>query len=391
MIFTRSNCQIQLIAVDVLGFCSILYLGSGLLYGYVLFDEINEFVVCSLLGCLIGWMFFRPRALKNSPQLSVCLKKSTQQILLAVAFFSIALMVLFWFINGADYIFKTKIDRSAAIAKYFYFRIPLYASMILLAVLYSDSSRILKRQKSVIFYLMLFVAFVEMNRELLVMMGLLFIIRHFFLYQRLLVPKGVFGFIYLFLLSIALLLVVKPLLYLIILKQEYDGGFINFGETVNWYRWLIYAEDNNVDLGAVQKNDFWYTINSIFLPYSHYDSASKIWFGDILGNEDVGRTFGYSGVLWLSYYFDGWWIMFPWFFLFFLYSVRWSRNNVIQIIFTVGLTLISFRFFRSEWPLVLKTFLWAILYPSFLIFIFSSLVRGGRRFVKTGNHMDDIT
>lgn len=355
----------------MLGLAALAYMLSGLSYGYYVLDVIYNSAIWSLIGCMIGWCIFHKRAVRNSVLMVSNLKTSVIQRLIFLAFVGISGMLIFFAYFGSSYVLSDKILRSETINDTFFIRIPFYASISCAFILYSDKDCRYRKTRELIFYLILFVSLVEMNRELLLAVGLLFVFKHYQQHRRLLIPSGFFGFIVIILMLVFFLVLLKPLLYLTILGSQYDGGFLNFGETVNWYKWLDYKAVNDVDLSEVQKNDFSYALFSIFLPYSPVDSASAIWFREVLGNSDIGRTYGYSGVLWLSRYLSDTLISLPWIFVFYIYSLRWSRRNTINIIIGLGLCLISFRFFRSEWPLVLKTYIWTFLYPSLLFYTLS--------------------
>lgn len=373
MIFHRENEGLRLIPIDLLGVAAIAYMVSGLLYGYYVLNITHHLAVWSSIGCLIGWCMFRRNALKNSILLVSFLKTSVIQRLILLSLVGISGMVIFFIYFGSNYLLSDKVLRSETINQTFFIRIPFYASILCAFVLFTDKECRYRKTKSLIFYLILIISLLEMNRELLLAVGLLYVFKHYQLYHRLLIPSGFIGLITILVVLIFFLVLIKPILYLTILGTSYDGGFLNFGETINWYKWLDYSAENNIDLTVVQRNDGWYSLFSLILPYSPVESASAIWFREILGNTDIGRTFGYSGVLWLSHYFSGAMICLPWILIFYFYSLRWCQSNIVNIIIGFGLCLISFRFFRSEWPLVLKTYLWTFLYPGLVYYTLSRL------------------
>lgn len=349
------------------------YLGSGILYGIYILDSLYDEALWSFFSCLLGWAIFRPRAIKNAPILKITLATLIKQKLIFLSFAGICSMFLFFAINGLDYFSADKVERSGSIASSFILRPPFYAFIVCLVILYSDTSNSYKKIKSLFFYILLLISVIEMNRELIILSGIIFLIRFNKIYGKLLIPKGITGFVLIMTSTVFVLIFLKPIMYIFLLGIPYDGGFFNYGETVNWYRWLDYSITRDTDIASVQRNDFLYSIYSIFLPYNPVDSASKIWFIEVLGNAEEGRTYGYSGVLWLSYYLTGPSIALGWMFLFFIYSSKFSNNQIIQIIIYIGLLMVTYRFFRSEWPLVLKTILWTFIYPSFIFYYLSRL------------------
>ena len=67
--------------------------------------------------------------------------------------------------------------------------------------------------------------------------------------------------------------------------------------------------------------------------------------------------------------------MMPWLLIFWFYSLSFFRKELIlKVLVTFGLALITYRFFRSEWPLVLKTFLWTFIYPGVVFLLLSRMV-----------------
>ena len=45
-----------------------------------------------------------------------------------------------------------------------------------------------------------------------------------------------------------------------------------------------------------------------------------------------------------------------------------SKNDFLRITFSLILIIICYRFFRSEWPLVIKTMLWVYFYPTLILY-----------------------
>ena len=287
---------------------------------------------------------------------------------------SLLMLIYPLFFNGFFYS-SDKLERASIIQSSFFVRIPFYAALFICFCLYATKDKSHQYGRFILFIVIGFVTLVDMNREFLIAFGLICMVRHFNLHGSNIIPKGFWGFIIIISLALFVLLAAKPLYYLIVLGSVYDGGFANYGEVVNWYRWLDYANLRDIDISIVQRNDLNYSLQALVYPFSSYDSASKIWFNEILGYQDVGRTFGYSGVLWVSYYFKGPLIMVPWLILFWLYSLSYFKNNLaLKVLFMFGLTLITYRFFRSEWPLVLKTFLWTFIYPGVVFLLLSRMV-----------------
>lgn len=373
MLFEKSQNGLKFIYIDMLGIAAFAYLSSGLLYGNFILGVVYPEAVWSSIGCIVGWLIFRSRAKNNGITLNCSLSPATQQKLIFASFSGAIVMLLFFAFSGWNYLLSDKVDRSEHIAEYFFIRIPFYVTMLSVFLLHCETSKRFRVWKSILYYMILMVSIIEMNREFILFACLLTIVRFYYLRGTLLIPRGLTGFIAILVAIVFFLVLLKPLLYMIILGQQYDGGFFNFGETVNWYRWLDFSHRNEVDLSVVQKNDGMYTISSFFIPFSNYESASRVWFRDILENDGYGRTFGYSGVLWVSRYFDHFLIALAWVGLFFIYSCRWSKNNVVSLLIAISLCLVSYRFFRSEWPLVLKTILWTYIYPGIICFLICSL------------------
>lgn len=373
MIINRKNTDIIFLQIDLLGISAIAYLVSGLLYGFFALGYIYDEAVYSFIGCMFGWVLFREKAIRSSHALTLNISAQTELRLLVLIFFSQLIMLGYFFYGGMEYLSSSKVDRYEQVNSLIFLRIPFYASLFCLIILVSEVHKRFVFIKNLLIYMAVFIGVFEMNRELLIIIGLLIVIKLYKHNGRVIIPQGIVGFLIIILSAIFFLVLLKPLLYLVVLGEHYDGGFINFGETVNWYRWLDYAQSRSIDLSQVQKNDFQYSIASFLLPYSPFDSASKIWFRDILGHDYAGMTYGYSGVLWLSHYFKGWTISIPWMSLFYLYSCNFKVQRGLAIILQIGLAVVSYRFFRSEWPLVLKTYLWVFFYPTVIFFIVSRL------------------
>lgn len=376
MILHDSGKQLKFVPIDLLFIASTLYLGGGIYYGFTVLGNVYSEAVYSYLACIIGYLFFRNKAYKNAPiinDLELSAKVKEKLILLAI-FGTLLMLISQLFFDGLFYS-SDKIARSAVISSSFYIRIPFYAALFICFCLYATKDKSHQYGRFILFMVIGFVTLLDMNREFLIAYGIIFLIRHFNLHGWNLIPSGFWGFVIITTGALFVLLAAKPLYYLIMLGSIYDGGFANFGEAVNWYRWLDFANTRDIDLSIVQRNDLYYSLQALVYPFSSVDSASKIWFNEILGYEDVGRTFGYSGVLWLSYYFKGPLIMMPWLLIFWFYSLSFFRKELIlKVLVTFGLALITYRFFRSEWPLVLKTFLWTFIYPGVVFLLLSRMV-----------------
>ena len=80
-------------------------------------------------------------------------------------------------------------------------------------------------------------------------------------------------------------------------------------------------------------------------------------------------TYGYSGLLWTNYYFKNYFLIIPWMILCIVYSKTYFKNNdFLRIAFSLILAILVYRFFRSEWPLVIKTGLWVYFYPTLILY-----------------------
>ena len=87
--------------------------------------------------------------------------------------------------------------------------------------------------------------------------------------------QRVLGIYYNNFLALFVLLAAKPLYYLIVLGSVYDGGFANYGEVVNWYRWLDYANLRDIDISIVQRNDLNYSLQALVYPFPHTTRHQK--------------------------------------------------------------------------------------------------------------------
>ena len=381
MILVRKDLDIIFLPIDLLGIAAVTYLTSGILYGFFGVGYVYSEAVYSIIGCLSGWSLFRPRAIRHSHIFESNISVGTEIRLLVFICIAQLVMLAYFLYGGVDYLTSGKVERYEQGSTLLFLRIPFYASLICLILLVCEGGQRFSGIKNLLIFFAIGISIIEMNRELLIIVALLCAIRLYKNNNRLVIPQGFFGFIVIIFAAIFFLVFLKPLLYLIVLGRQYDGGLINFGEAVNWYRWLDYAATRSVDLSQVQRNDLNYSLASIVLPYSPFESASKLWFRDVLGNDHVGMTYGYSGVLWLSHYFKSWTIMLPWMLLFYLYSFNFKVQGGVGMILQVGLAIVSYRFFRSEWPLVLKTYLWLFVYPSVILFMCSRLRLSGNNII----------
>lgn len=367
MIFAYKNDRgLGIIPLDFLVSTGVLYIVSGALYIYLMGRDIPVEVYFAM-AALATAVAVIPRGVV---WLDCQFSALTERNLLALSFFGIFCYLVFLVIGGWGYLAAEKIERSAHISRFFFLRIPLYVAFVIGTLL--QMSMIHLRARYTLLWLLSLVALVEMNREFIVILSITWAAFLWREYRIKLIPPGLLGGCLLVLGLMFILFLAKPMMYFLVLGEVYDGGLMNFGETVNWARWLLYAEDNNVDITDVQKNDLLYGVYALFLPYSPVTSSSAEWFSNVLMEADLGRTFGYSGLLWLSRWFPGFFIYFPLVALFYLYG-RISGGGVVRAILAIALAMVSFRFWRSEWVLVEKTLLWTYFYPAILCWLVARL------------------
>lgn len=367
MIFAyRNDGVLGVIPMDFLSATALLYLLSGSAYFWALGVDLPVEVLASLSAVFLSMLFFRRGVVWLDCGFSMITCRNIFLLSMVGAFVFLAFLIF----SGKSYFFADKVSRSSHIAEWFFLRIPLYVAYVFSIILQFSPLRFFLR--FLLLALLSLVTLVEMNREFLIVLSIGWAALLWRDFRCKVVPPGLVGGFVVVLGLVFVLILAKPLMYILILGQQYDGGFLNFGETVNWARWFLYAQQNSVDLSSVQSQDLRYGLFAILLPYSPVSSSSAVWFSEVLMESDVGRTFGYSGILWLSHWFPGVFVAAPILILFWLYS-RASGNHPLLVFLGVSLCLVSFRFWRSEWVLVEKTLLWTYFYPVALAWIVARL------------------
>ena len=188
------------------------------------------------------------------------------------------------------------------------------------------------------------------------------------------VPSGILGVVVITFTFIFVAFFFKPLFYFIILGKIYDGGWYNIGELVNWMRHEFYVDSQSIDITSIQRNDIQYLLQAFVLPFATVDSSSAVFFKEILDGDNSGRTYGYSGALWMSNYLPGYEFVSGIIILLTLFVLKFLFNKEIYNLLLIIFCIVGFRLFRSEWPLVLKTLNWNYLYPSILVLLSIKLI-----------------
>ena len=281
----------------------------------------------------------------------------------------------FYLLAPSGYLLMDKVERSPALRELYAVRILFFMSPAVYYVGLMRSnvvrSSLLKTYYATYLVLYGFAALVEINREMLLILGVLVLcwlgrfrqsFPRFFPAQFLLLAAGLVFF-----------LTIKALLYPLFFASSFEGGLLSIGELVNWARWTMHAFRTEVDLSVLHRHDLEYLLNAVVFPVSGFESASAIWFREILSLEGVGQTYGYSGLL--SWYALGGPIgvfAFP-FVLGFIAMALDRSSSAYSAIAGFCFTLVLFRFFRSEYVLVLKTFLWQYFYPALFFYVLSRI------------------
>ncbi len=376
MIFRNDRDALQMNTLDWVALPAFAYLGTGLLYGRYTLSYTSFEATLSLLAIGLFWVLLRHRSfLDLNLEISLQLEKN----LLVSVLVLLGSILLFYIAVGFSYFSLDKIERSPLITDFFFLRVGFWAGAVLLLILLCEKSGRFRSTKLAAVIFSIFVLLVEGNRELLIISGLQVVFYQWTFNRRLIVPQGFPGFLTLAFALFFVTVLFKPLFYIIAVGQAYDGGWFNFGELVNWIRWNHYVDTRGIDAAYIQRFDLQYLAEALVLPFSSFQSSSAVWFVEVLGNEGRGRTFGYSGVLWLSAYFPGWTIVVPWLLICLLFMKLSDAKSLVLILFVFCACAISFRLFRSEWVLVAKTFLWLFFYPGVLTLLASKV-----RLTRTG-------
>jgi hypothetical protein len=220
---------------------------------------------------------------------------------------------------------------------------------------------------------------IELNRELFLILGITYVAYYNFNVRAISVKR-------LFAYSIVIVpffLVFKYVAYWLFFGKAYDGGVISFGELVNWSRWTDIALLNGLDLGSIQADDLGYFLTSLVYPFSNHEISSEVLFTEILGKSGVGQSYGYSGPLWAYGYLGYAGVFLFYFALSATFSALHFGKNLYLDVLALSLMFLTFRFFRQEWVIPIKTLLWVYFYPSVMLLTLSRLTlrdvaNGGR-------------
>jgi hypothetical protein len=395
LIFLDTSSQVRVNATLTLAIMGGLYFLSGLIYSTVAYsnlERISALLALATIGFTVGALLGRPRravAFVDIGSRHVSTRSSmrahrAEVILLMLAFGLLLLACTFYLLVPAGYLSMDKVERAPALRSLYAVRVLFFVSSVAyyLALMTSDVPQNVLMRKLYFLYLTLLgaVTLIEINREMLLVLGILMLCwaGRFRNYYPRFFPRQFVVII----LVVLLFFTLKGLLYPIYFATTYEGGLLSFGEVVNWVRWTAYAFDHEVDIGELHRNDWRYLVNALVFPASAYESASAIWFREILQIDAVGQTYGYSGVL--SWYSVGGWIgvfVLP-AILGFICAKLDASTHPIAALAAFCLVAVSFRFFRSEYVLVFKTYLWQFFYPGVLLFYLSRLrirlrTRGG--------------
>ena len=369
MIFYIKEKKLFLCPIDLLFLSSIFYCGYGMLWlneKYLFFKE-----PLIILFTISTFWFYKKIFSKSKNQsyisLEISLNKKEFVMIYFIATAGIISFLLIYLIIGLEYFSLTKDLRYKYIKITEVPRIIAFVSMIGLFVASVSNKQYYQKFRKIIVIIFWIISFLEINREMILLMS-------FISYSKYLSNikhsyKSVkFISIFFIVLGAFLMIFSKPLLFYFQFGT-YPDTFYNVTELTNWVRHYAYVKTYNIDISEVQKYDLQYLLNSIIFPYSFYFSASKIFYEDILQNTYYGMTYGYSGLLWTNYYFKNYFLIIPWMILCIVYSKTYFKNNdFLRIAFSLILAILVDRFFRSEWPLVIKTGLWVYFYPTLILY-----------------------
>ncbi|MDB2710175.1 hypothetical protein N9Y12_04070 [Candidatus Pelagibacter bacterium] len=369
MIFYIKNKKLFLCPIDLLFISSIFYCVYGMLW---LNEKILFFKEPLIILFSISFFWIYKKTLSNSKDqsyisLEITLNEKNFYMIHLIATVGIVSFLIFYFILGAEYFSLTKDLRYKYIKSTEVPRIISFVSMIGLFVGSVSNKQYYQKYRKFIVIIFWIISFLEINREMILLMS-------FVSYSRFLsnikhTGKNIKLISLFFIMMGALLMIFsKPLLFYYQFGT-YPDSIYNVSELTNWLRHFAYVKINNFDVSEVQKYDLQYLLNAIIFPYSFFNSASKIFYEDILQNTYYGMTYGYSGLLWTNYYFKNYFLIIPWILLCIIYSKTYFKNNdFLRIAFSLILAILVYRFFRSEWPLVIKTGLWVYFYPTLILY-----------------------
>lgn len=372
LIASKKQNKLVLYPLDFVWIPGLLYYVFGTSYAQII-NYRPEAHVHYFYGGVVLLVVFRSQFVIKTQNKEF--NKEASLLLLAIILGLLSILV-FFASEGVNYFSQDKIQRSHAISKKFFLRVPFFVATILyvyVLIMYKKAikNRILER---LIFIFFLSILIIEGNRELLLIAGLVIILRYYRLRNICMVPSGILGVVVIAFTFIFVAFFFKPLFYFIILGKTYDGGWYNIGELVNWMRHEFYVDSRSIDITSIQRNDMQYLLQAIVLPFATVDSSSAVFFKEILGGDNSGRTYGYSGALWMSNYLPGYEFVSGIIILLTLFVSKFIFNKEIYNLLLIIFCIVGFRLFRSEWPLVLKTLNWNYLYPSVLVLLSIKLI-----------------
>lgn len=373
MIFKDRGGVLYCNPLDVLLLVGLTYLLVGLEYGFRNYGYVSDAGLYSLLGLVLSYAVF-----SSFSEFRCQLRLGRNQEWTMLFFVTIAIVSIFVFYKyaGPSYFLIDKSDRYELRNEFMVFRIGFYSAILSLTVLMMEESCRFQLWKLVLLFLALFFTMIEGDRQQMLILAFATVLAFWMRYRVCLMARGVKGFLVIVVFSVFILVLFKPLFYLIFLQKHYSGGWFHVSELTNWMRWDYLAYSQEVDLLHVQRNDLGYAIRSIFLPYSSVPSSTRIWFNEVLGcRASSGITYGYSGPTWLSAWLNGPLLMLPWFLLacVVVMLVRIKRQY-LKLILVLPIMFVCFRLFRSEWVLVLKTYLWMFVYPASIFYLLANLL-----------------
>jgi hypothetical protein len=386
LIFLDAEQNVRVNAYLVLALMFVLYLGGGWLYAWSVYDDIGRLsllVAIAVFGLtaagMVGRVLFEgsarvykwERAQPRDPWKA----NRSEVILVLLAFLLLGLGCAFYLTVPQGYLGLDKVARSQPLREGYPLRIFLFVSPLALYMAISRGNAARSRCLEWIYWLYFIlygmISVIEINREMLMIWGVL-ILCWLGRYRGYL-PRFLPSQLLLLMAAIALFFVLKGLLYPMFFGYSYDGGLWAFGEVVNWARWTMLTFENDINIAELHRYDFLYLLNAFVFPFSAVEGPSAIWFREVLGNEQIGATYGYSGLLsWYSVggIFGAFAIPFG---LGLLAMFLNRRSGPMAALASICFVLVAFRFVRSEYALVVKTYLWQFFYPGLFLLFLSKL------------------
>jgi hypothetical protein len=379
----RINCYL---AIVIVGF---VYFLSGSVFALLFYDEprrITDLVALSFAALLLGGYLATARGGIENPTdnfetpairvgaTGVRVWRIEFSLILA-AYALLGLGLLFYAVVPVNYFDLDKVERAGALRQYYALRVSLFMSPVAcyLALMHYRATRTACLRWLYGVYLVSYglLSLVELNREMLLALGLLTLC--WFARFNNWFPRFFPTQFCLVLLALAFFTVLKGVAYPILFGKEFEAGMFAIGEVINWVRWTNYAFEGQIDLAVLHANDWRYLLNAAVFPKSFYESSSAIWFRDVLGEDGIGQTYGYSGLLsWYSVSGHVGVVIIPLLIGFGAVKIDRSRS-VVAAIASFGIALVAFRLFRSEYVLVIKTLLWQYFYPGVVVWFLARL------------------